>query len=133
MGKVSAFILITAFRCIGCSVSLDRSGAGKPYSDRQFDSYEDLYDRGVPTDDFSATSFALASEDTIEIRFYTKARPGDEKMIDPSIKKIEYLTEKLRKRYKVKVMYYDGNPNVTINDQPQGTGSVLRTVELPTL
>ncbi|HKV39700.1 MAG TPA: hypothetical protein VJX67_10845 [Blastocatellia bacterium] len=133
MRKVYVGVLMLVLGCCGCSTSVSRSAAGQPYPERQFENYQDLYDRGAPTDDFSETTFNLTSDNTIEIHCYTKGRPGDEKLVEPSIKKLEYLTEKLRKQYKVRVIYYDGNPNLTVNDQQQGTGAVLRTVELPSL
>ena len=105
----------------GCSLV-----SGKPYVD-----FQDLNDRGVPTDGFSMTGFELKPDNTIELRFYTHGKPEDRKLIEPTIEKVEYLTQNLRKKHPIRVVFVDGNPFMTSNDKPVGTGEVIKEVNLP--
>ena len=100
--------------------------AGKPYAD-----YADLKARRVPADGFLMTSWDLDSDNTLDLSFYTHGKPEEKNLIDPTIKRVTYLTQNLNKQYPIHVVFYDGNPKVQMNGQPVGTGEVLREITLP--
>jgi hypothetical protein len=103
-----------------------RVETGKPYVD-----YQDLRDRKLPDDGFSMTAYQLESDSTIDLRFYTHGKPGDKELIEPTLKKVKYLTQNLSKDHPIHVVFVDGNPMLQINGQPVGTGEVIREVTLP--
>jgi hypothetical protein len=131
MNKILAVVVAlvgVAIGAGGCSPGTTKIGwaSDKPYVD-----YPDLFDRGVPTDGFSMTGFALETNNTIELRFNTYGKPEDKKLIEPTIEKAKYLTQNLRKKYPIRVVFIDGNPHMTMDDKPVGTGEVIREVILP--
>jgi hypothetical protein len=99
---------------------------GKPYVD-----YEDLRRRKLPGDGFSMTGYQLESDNTIDLRFYTHGNPDDKKLIEPTIERVKYLTQNLSKQYPIHIIFVDGNPFVKMNGVTEGTGVVIREVDLP--
>jgi hypothetical protein len=99
---------------------------GKPYVD-----YQDLRHRELPDDGFSMTGYQLESDNTLDLRFYTHGKPDDNKLIEPTIEKVKYLTQNLSKQYPIHIVFVDGNPFVKVNGKSEGTGEVIREVTLP--
>jgi hypothetical protein len=132
-GKIFVFvsvIIATTMVLNGCSPA--ESGmklglaSGKPYVD-----YQDLYDRGAPTDGFLMAGFELKQDNTIVLHFNTHGKPEDKKLIEPTIKKAVYLTQNLRKQHPIRLVFIDGNPRMTLDGKPIGTGAIIREVTLP--
>ena len=98
---------------------------GKPYAD-----FQDLKHR-LPDDGFSMTGYQLEPDNTIELRFYTHGKPEDKELVEPTIKRVKYLTQNLTKDHPIHVVFYDGNPHLTVNGQPVGTGAVIQEVTFP--
>ena len=99
---------------------------GKPYAD-----YQDLQARRLPDDGFLMTGYQLESDNTIDLSFYTHGKSEDKELIEPTIEKVKYLTQNLTKEHPVHVVFVDGNPKMRVNDQPVGTGEVIREITLP--
>lgn len=85
---------------------------------------------GVPIDDFSGTGFEFKPDGVIEFRYFTYGRPEDNALIEPAIEKARQLTATLRKNHSFKLIFVDGDPALTIDEKPVGTGEVIRTVVL---
>ena len=99
---------------------------GKPYAN-----YQDLQARRLPDDGFLMTAFQLESDNTIDLSFYTHGKPEDKELIEPTIEEVKYLTQNLTKEHPIHVVFVDGNPKMKVNDQPVGTGDVIREITLP--
>jgi hypothetical protein len=99
---------------------------GKPYVD-----YQDLRNRKLPDDGFSMTGYQLESDNTLDLRFYTHGKPDDNKLIEPTLSRVKYLTQNLSKQYPIHIVFVDGNPFLKVNGKSQGTGEVIREVDLP--
>jgi hypothetical protein len=99
---------------------------GKPYVD-----YQDLRARRLPNDGFSMTGYKLESDNTLDLSFYTHGKPEDKELIEPTIKRVKYLTQNLSKQYPIHIVFTDGNPFLQVNGQSVGTGEVIREVDLP--
>jgi hypothetical protein len=87
--------------------------------------------RGAPTDGFWAAGFELKPDNTIELHFNTYGRPEDKKSIEPAIKKAKYLTQNLRKKHPIHVVFIDGDLRVTIDGKALGTGEIIQEVTFP--
>jgi hypothetical protein len=130
MSKLMILVVLMGWSCAACSGPKDkleiRAGAQK-----QFESYDDLFDRGIPADDFSHTAFNLDG-DVIQVDCYTKSstKGPDSGMINSSVAKLTEMVDKLRAKYSVNLIYHDGDPIITVNNEPSGTGSIIRTVSL---
>ena len=125
---VGALIAMIVFVNQACSVA---GGAVElSLNDPPYENIDDFNKRGVSTDGFSATTFQV-KESAIEISCFTHGKPEDKKLIEPSIAKLDHMTKKLQGQYKVTIKYYDGNPNMTIDDKPVGTGEIVRTAMFP--
>ena len=107
----------------GATFTVDR---GNPYVD-----YEDLRRRKLPDDGFSMTGYQLESDNTLDLRFYTHGKPDDSKLIDPTVERVKFLTQNLSKQYPIHIIFVDGNPFVKMNGVTEGTGVVIREVDLP--
>jgi hypothetical protein len=107
----------------GATFIVDR---GNPYVD-----YEDLRRRKLPDDGFSMTGYQLESDNTLDLRFYTHGKPDDSKLIEPTIERVKYLTQNLSKQYPIHIIFVDGNPFVKVNGKSEGTGVVIREIDLP--
>ena len=55
------------------------------------------------------------SDSTIDRRFYTTGKPEDKQLVEPTIERVKYLTQNLSKDRPIHVVFYDGNPHVTMN------------------
>jgi hypothetical protein len=132
MKKIFIFVsaIFAAIVLNGCSPAGSGTTIGLA-SDKPYVDYQDLYDRGVPTDGFLMTGFELKQDNTIVLRFNTHGKPGDNKVIEPAIEKAKYLTQNLRKQHPIRIEFIDGHPNMTLDDKPLGTGAVIREVTLP--
>jgi hypothetical protein len=123
-------IIATAIVLYGCSPAESGMKIGLA-SDKPYVDYQDLYDRGAPTDGFLMAGFDLKQDNTIVLHFNTHGKPEDEKLIEPTIKKATYLTQHLRKQHPIRLVFIDGSPRVTLDDKPIGTGAIIREVALP--
>jgi hypothetical protein len=103
-----------------------RVETGAPYVD-----YQDLRNRKLPGDEFSMTGYELESDNTLDLRFYTHGKPEDKQLIEPTIERVKHLTQNLSKQYPIHVVFVDGNPFLKVNGQSEGTGEVIREVDLP--
>ncbi|MGB8969656.1 MAG: hypothetical protein WCC16_12715 [Candidatus Sulfotelmatobacter sp.] len=99
---------------------------GKPYVD-----YQDLRNRKLPYDGFSMKGYKLESDNTLDLSFYTHGKPDDNKLIEPTIERVKYLTQNLSKQYPIHIVFVDGNPFVKMNGVTEGTGVVIREIDLP--
>jgi len=133
MKKIGAVVLLTLAAGIGVACQRTTVAGvtlsvetGKPYAD-----YQDLRTRRVDTDGFLATGFQLESDNTIDLRFYTHGKPEDKELIEPTINRVKYLSQNLTKEHPVHVVFYDGDPKMTMNGKPVGTGEVLKEITLP--
>jgi hypothetical protein len=77
------------------------------------------------------SGYQLESDNTLDLRFYTHGKPEDNKLIDPTIERVKYLTQNLSKQYPIHIVFVDGNPFVKINGVTEGTGAVIREIDLP--
>jgi len=104
-----------------------RVETGKPFVD-----YQDLKDRrDVLSDGFSMLGFQLESDNTITLRFYTHGKPEDKALVDPTIERVKSLTQNLVKDHTIHAVFIDGNPMMTVNGKPVGTGEVIGEITLP--
>jgi hypothetical protein len=135
MKKMLAVVVVMAGVAIG--IRAFHSGAtlggasfrvdtGKPYVD-----YQDLRDRRLPNDGFSMTGYKLESDNTLDLSFYTNGKSEDKELIEPTIKRVKYLTQNLSKQYPIHIVFTDGNPFLKVNGQSVGTGEVIREIDLP--
>ena len=114
-------LIVVLVSCVlGCDI-----GGDVPYN-----SIADLEDRGVPTDKFVKTSFAVRGDGVIEFKYYTYGRDKDHSLIEPAIEKARMLTAKLRKKYEIRLAFMDGTPDITFDGKPVGSGKVLRETVL---
>jgi hypothetical protein len=135
MKRILAVVVVMVVAAIGIrafhqgatvSGATFRVETGKPYVD-----YEDLRNRKLPDDGFSMTAYQLESDNTIDLRFYTNGKPDDNKLIEPTIENVKYLTQNLSKQYPIHIFFIDGNPFLQVNGKSVGTGEVMRDVTLP--
>ena|SRR6266853_595128 len=119
--------LVTAWGLSGCG---DSASPHLGTVNQAYENIEQLQRDGVPTGEFSMTQFAIQEDGTIEFKYYTKGRPEDQKLIDPAIEQARKLTSIIRQQHTVKLTFVDGNPMMTLNDKPVGTGDIIKTVVL---
>jgi hypothetical protein len=104
-----------------------RVETGKPFVDFQdLKSRRDLLSEG-----YSMLGYQQESDGTISLRFFTHGKAEDKDLIDPTIERLKYLTQNLSKEHAIHAVFVDGNPMMTVNDKPVGTGDVIREVTLP--
>ena len=126
-------IILMAAICIAFSGLPGCDEATPPTSAPSVQPYTDLAElesRGVPSGDFSMTSFAIQQDGLIRFTYYTDGTSEAHGLIDPAIEEARHLTINLRESHPIELVFVDGNPHMTVNDQPVGTGEVLRTVRL---
>jgi len=108
----------------GARITVD---TGKPFVD-----YQDLKNRNdMLADGYSMLAYQLESDNTISLRFYTHGKPEDKQLVDPTIERVKNLTLNLNKEHPIHLVFYDGNPHMTLNGKPVGTGEVIQEITLP--
>ena len=104
-----------------------RVETGKPFVD-----FQDLKNRrDLLSDGYSMLGYQLESDSTISLRFYTHGKPEDKELVDPTIERVKSLTQNLVREHPIHAVFIDGNPMMTVNGKPVGSGEVIREITLP--
>jgi hypothetical protein len=122
---IVAAVLLVRLVVLGCD---DTSTSPPTSTVRPYSDVAELESRGVPSGDFSMTAFAVQRDGLIRFTYYTNGTKDAHGLIEPAVAEARQLTATLRQSHAVELVFIDGNPNMTVNDQPTGTGKVLRTV-----
>ncbi|MGE5598611.1 MAG: hypothetical protein ACM3XS_04465 [Bacteroidota bacterium] len=88
-----------------------------------YDTYEEMVARGLPKGRFARVDLNSYG-DTIEVRCFTRGRPGDLNLFQPYVDRVLRLTEKLRSRYQVAILFFDGYS--AGDGTAVGTGKLLK-------
>jgi len=134
MKRILAVVMVMAIAAIGVgcdkatvSGPTFRVETGKPFAD-----FQDLKNRrDLLSDGYSMLGYQLESDGTISLRFFTHGKPEDKDLVDPTIERLKHLTQNLTKEHAIHAVFIDGNPMMTVNDKPVGTGEVIREITLP--
>lgn len=107
----------------GCddTTSAPTTPSVRPYAD-----VADLESRGVPTDHFAMTGYAVQRDGRIRLTYYADGSAETEDLIHAAIEDARQLTTTLRQSHPIELVFID----MTVDDPSTGTNEVLRTVQL---
>ena len=129
---VAAVLVGIAIGVTGCERTTISGPTLSVETDKPFVDFQDLKKRrDLLSDGYSMLAYQLESDGTISLRFFTHGKPEDKDLIDPTIERLKNLTQILTKEHAVHAVFVDGNPMMTMNGKPVGTGEVIREVTLP--
>ena len=129
---VAAVLVGIAIGVTGCERTTISGPTLSVETDKPFVDFQDLKKRrDLLSDGYSMLAYQLESDGTISLRFFTHGKPEDKDLVDPTIERLKNLTQILTKEHAVHAVFVDGNPMMTMNGKPVGTGEVIREVTLP--
>jgi len=129
---VAAVLVGIAIGVTGCERTTISGPTLSVETDKPFVDFQDLKKRrDLLSDGYSMLAYQLESDGTISLRFFTHGKPEDKDLVDPTIERLKNLTQVLTKEHAVHAVFVDGNPMMTMNGKPVGTGEVIREVTLP--
>ena len=96
-----------------------------------FSDYQDLKDRRLKVNPFAFAMYRITDIEILEIEFYSHGNTDANAQMDDRIEYVKFMTQVIRNKHPVKLMFIDGDPTRLVNGNPPGTFKVVKQVYFP--